>query len=144
MKSLIIAIGSLFTVATSNAADVNVTPSVAQSFKSSFAKASEVKWSMIRNYYQADFTVDGVRLSALFDEDSFLIATTRNISSTDLPAKLQKKLRKEMGNMWITAMIMVVDEKGTTYYTTLENADMSVVLTSNYGSKWSVVKEVCK
>lgn len=141
MKKILIAAAIILTTATvSNAADIRISKPVLASFQTTFVHASEVKWSTVRDCYQAEFFADGEYKTALFNAEGELIATTKNISSSELPAKLQKRLKKGMHDKWITGLIKVSDDKGTRYYVTLENAKETVTMGSEYSAKWNTVQ----
>ena len=146
MKILLITLTALFSVFNTKAATTNVKvdPVVLQSFKQSFETATEVKWSVVRDYYQADFSYNNMYMTAFFDSEGSFVATSRNITSLELPAILQKRLKKEMKGKWITALTEVSDKSGTTYYVSLENANSVVIMTSDYGTGWNIVQRLQK
>ena len=141
MKKYIIAAAFLLCVAASaHASAVVVTKPVLKSFEKSFVQVSDVKWSVVKDCYQAEFLFNGEHLTALYTAEGVLIATVKNISSLTLPQKLQKKLRKNMHSMWITALVEVTDEQGTRYLVTLESAEEAIVMESVVNKKWTAVQ----
>ena len=69
-----------------------------------------------------------------------MIALTRNLSSLELPIALQASLKKNYDCYWISDLIEVAREQGTSYYITLENADTKLTLKSS-GLDWSSYKK---
>ena len=57
--------------------------------------------------------------------------------------KLQTSLKKQQEGFWITNLIVVAKEYGTSYYVTLENADTRIVLKAS-GNSWEVYQKVTK
>jgi len=117
-----------------------VSPKAIKSFNSSFKSATEVKWTVTDSYFKADFALNGQYISAFYAEDGKMIALTRNISSLQLPIALQAELKKDYDSYWISDVLEVANEDGTSYYITLERADEQLTLKSNSDS-WSTFKK---
>ena len=114
------------------------------SFQSTFATATEVKWTVNENYYKADFSLNGQYASAYYDVEGALIATTRNITSLQLPIALQASLKKDYNNYWVSELFEVSNETGTQYYVTLENADNKLILKAGSYNEWKTYKKTSK
>ena len=145
MKRIFFILTITFSLATfsSFASEVKVSPRALESFNYSFKHASEVNWTAGENYYKADFIQDGQYLTAFFDGDGAFLAVTKNITSTQLPVKLQTSLKKQQEGFWITSLIEVAKESGTSYYVTLENADTRIIMKSS-DNTWNVYQKVSK
>lgn len=117
-----------------------VSPTVVNSFNSSFKSATEVKWTITDNYFKADFALNGQNVSAFYDVEGTMIALTRNISSLQLPIALQADLKRGYDAYWISDVMEVANEAGTSYYITLENADTQLILKSD-GDFWNNFKK---
>jgi hypothetical protein len=139
----ILAVTFSLTSLSSFASDIKVSPAALEAFKYSFKHASEVNWTAGENFYKADFVQDGQYLTAFFDGDGAFLAVTKNITSTQLPVKLQTGLKKQQEGFWITNLIEVAKEYGTSYYVTLENADTRIILKAS-GNSWEVYQKVTK
>ena len=146
MKVLFVTLTALFSLFTtkSHADDGNVSATVLRSFNSTFVNASEVKWSTNDKFYKADFSFNCQYVSAYFDADGELIATTKNITSLELPIKLQASLKKDYQNGWISDLFEYSDASGTSYFITIENADTKIVLKSDGISAWNTFQKQCK
>ena len=123
-------------ISMSSFATEKVNPKVLEAFKSNFKTATEVDWSVSKDLYKADFSLNGQYVAAYFDETGQLVALTRNISSTQLPITLQTSLKNDHEGFWISDLFEIANEQGTSYYVTLENADTKLVLKSE-GTNWS-------
>jgi len=73
-----------------------------------------------------------------------LLAVSRNISSENLPIKLQADLKNTYGDYWISDLFENAAHDATTYYITLENADQKLILQSTNSNEWSVYQRTNK
>lgn len=142
--ALLTAAASLFANASSATDKIEIAPAAIQSFKSTFAQASEVNWSVANNLYKADFALNGQYATAFYDEEGSLIATTRNISSLQLPITLQASLKKEYGEYWISDLFELTNTDGTSYFVTLQSGDNKVILKGSAQTEWSVFQKTRK
>jgi hypothetical protein len=141
MKRLLVTLTiALSFISLSSFANDEVSPSAIKSFNSSFKNATEVKWTITDDYFKADFALNGQYVSAFYDTDGKMIALTRNISSLQLPIALQADLKKDYDAYWISDVVEVANEFGTSYYITLETADTQLILKSE-GDFWSNFKK---
>lgn len=120
-----------------------VSPKAVESFNSSFKNATEVKWTVTDTYFKADFALNGQYVAAFYDAEGKMIALTRSISSLQLPIALQADLKKNYDNYWISDVLEVANDEGTSYFITLETADTQVILKSNFGT-WNTFKKQSK
>lgn len=118
----------------------DVSPRAVKSFNKSFKNATEVKWTVTDSYFKADFALNGQYVSAFYNEDGSMIALTRNLSSLQLPIALQADLKSNYDCYWISNVLEVANEEGTSYYITLETADEQLTLKSS-GDSWSTFKK---
>jgi hypothetical protein len=137
--TMTLALGLFAMSSFANAEDV--APAALESFKTSFKTATDVNWSVSENYYRANFSLNGQLVSAFYNHDGKMIALTRNITSLQLPIALQASLKNNYDCYWITDLVEMANEDGTTYYVTLENADTKLVLKSSANSDWSHYKK---
>lgn len=130
--------------ATSFANGNDISKEARATFAASFAKATDVKWEKENTYYKAFFTMNGQSLSALFAEEGKLIATSRNILSTELPLNLQAAIVRNFNGYWITDLAEYAIGSETLYYLTVENADQKTVYESIGTYDWSLLKKTVK
>jgi len=117
---------------------------VATSFSKDFTSATNISWSIQKDFTKATFTLNNQIMFAFYNEDGSLIATARNIRSEQLPINLLKSLRKDYGNYWISDLFEMDKEGQTSYYVTVENGDETLVLKSSSFGEWSTYKKVKK
>jgi hypothetical protein len=140
MKKMIIA-AAMFVSLSAFANEVRVTPKVLNAFHTEFTTVQDVSWTVSQEYYKADFDMNGQQVSAFFNEDGDLMGITRNISSTQLPVKLQSSLKNSYNSYWISDLFEVSKNDGTSYYVTLENGDKKIVLKATSGNDWNTYKK---
>ena len=126
------------------AGEENVSPKVLNAFKSEFATAKEVEWTVGINYYMATFTFNEKHVFAYYDTDGELLGLTRYLSPLELPIALQTNLKKKYANYWISDLFEVAKNDGTAYYITLENAETKIILKAAGTNDWSVDKKIRK
>lgn len=121
-----------------------VSQQVLNSFKQEFAGAKEVAWQNNREFVKATFTLNDQVMFAYYSPAGELLAITRNISSDKLPISLLTSLKKNYSEFWITDLFEMVANGDGTYYITLQNADVEVVLKSNEFGAWELFKKAKK
>jgi len=143
MKKIMMILALIFTVSAGFASpgEEAVSKQALNSFKSEFAGATDVAWTVGTNYYKVAFTLSDQKLFAFYNNQGEFLAVARYISSLQLPLSLQSSLKKSSGNYWITDLFEMANDNETTYYVTLENADAKVVLRSTDGSEWFIYQK---
>jgi hypothetical protein len=132
--TLAIAVSTLSTLS-ANASDENVNQKVLDAFKTEFATAKEVEWTVGADYYKATFNYNGKYVFAFYSDNGELLGLTRYISPVDLPLALQNNLKKKYEGFWVSDLFESSKHEETNYYITLENADTKIVLKSS-GNDW--------
>lgn len=144
MKKIIIMLAIAISSFTAFASDENVSSNVLSSFNKEFAGAKDVQWTTTNSYYKASFVFNDQFVSAFYQLDGELIATSRNISSLDLPISLQTSLKKNYSKYWISDLFEISTNDGTSYYITLDKADSKVVLKSSGNGNWETFRKTTK
>ena len=126
------------------AGEENVNHKVLNAFKKEFNTAREVEWTTGSNYYKATFVYNEKHVFAYYNENGELLGLTRYLSPVDLPMNLQKNLKNDFKEYWISDLFEIAKNDGTAYLLTLENADTKIVLKSTDSSNWSVYSKVKK
>ena len=143
MKKIVLTLAIAISSIASFAND-NVTTEALKAFNNEFASASSVEWSESGNLYKASFLFNEQYVTAYYTPQGHLVGVAKNILSLDLPVKLQAKLKNNFADFWITELSEVSNNRGTTYYITLENADVQVKLHSTDNNTWMPVKAIEK
>lgn len=138
MKKFILSIAVLLALTCTSfaKAPAGVNDRVFASFQKEFKKASEVKWAETNNYLMATFQMDKEVLFAYFDYQGNMVALVHHMLTSDLPADLQRDIKKHYSNYWVSSLFQVTNEDGISYYIQLKNADQSIVLSSDGTNGW--------
>lgn len=125
-------------------ANENITEEALNAFNNEFASASDVEWSESGHLYKASFLFNDQYVTAFYTPEGHLVGVTKNILSVDLPVKLQSKLKNNYSDFWITELKEVSNNRGTTYFITLEDGDVLVKLHSTDNNTWMPVQTIEK
>lgn len=144
MKKIILTLAIALSTFAVFANNTTVSSTVLNAFNKEFSGATEVSWSAGAGFYKANFVYNTQYVTAFYSFAGEMIGLARNISSLDLPLKLQSSLKKDYSGRWISELFELSNEEGTSYYITLEQADSKIVLKSVDGLTWSVYKKSVK
>lgn len=139
MKKTILSIAIVLAVfstafASPTGSDVNVR--AIASFQKDFQRASDVRWAETSNYAMATFSMDKETLLAYYDFQGNLIGVVHHILTTSLPQHLQKDIKKQYGNYWVSELFQVTYDDGVNYYIQLKNADETIILSTEGAYGW--------
>ena len=143
MKKIIVTMAIAISSLSAIAMDGSVNQRVLDAFKTEFATASEVEWTIGTDYYKASFNYNGKYMFAFFNDNGEMLGMTRHLSPLDLPLALQGNLKKNYEGFWISELFEAVKSDETNYFVTIENAENTYVLQSS-GNNWSVYKKTKK
>ena len=144
MKKIILMLAITISSFAAFAGEENVDTKVLNAFNREFNNAKDVKWTANKTFYKASFVYNDQYVYAFYKLDGELMAITRNISSLDLPIKLQTGLKKGYEGYWISDLFEISNTDGTKYYITMEKADSKIVLKSTSDGSWNVFKKSTK
>ena len=99
-------------------------------------QVSEAKWSELNGLYKVEFDYNNEHITEFYNADGDLVASSQQVSSTNLPSSLQVTLKKYMAEYWNSDLYKITTEEGTTYYVCLKTADYQIVLRSVADKKW--------
>jgi len=142
MKKIILSIAILLTGFSAALANrpMGIRESTEASFNKEFSKATEVSWSQTQKHIMATFCQDNQVMYAYYDFNGNLMGVVHYMLSSSLPENLQKDIKKHYSDYWVSELFEVNNDEGTRYYIQLNNADGSVVLSSDAGAGWNVYK----
>ncbi len=149
MKKIIMAV--LFATTTTVAAfageQLPANGKVLQSFYTLFEKAEKVNWSEVQetDIHHANFEYNGEKLDAYFNTDGEMLATTRYISSKQLPLAASMALREYFaGYEMMPQAIEYTGQGATSYYVTLASSRQDLVIKVDTNGGTSVFKKIKK
>jgi len=143
-KILTFAAFIIFSAGAAFAGPRDIDKSVQAAFSNDFAHATNISWQNNNSYYSASFQLNDLSYTALYTTDGEMIAVSRNILSTELPAELEAILRNNFSVYWISNLVKYDIGGQTKYYATIENASHKTVLESIGAEEWSVFKDTEK
>jgi hypothetical protein len=117
--------------------------SIALCFNSAFALGPDSKLLVApgAHSYEIKNSSGNIIYNAYYNANGEMVTAFRHILSTDLPMTLSFSLKKISNNMWVTDVVEVLNEnKSTSYFVNLENADEKITLKSRNGKKWKIQK----
>lgn len=85
-----------------------------EQFMSDFGKIPNAHWSRATYYDRVVFTKDGQTMTAFYDDDSKLIATSTFKKFTDLPSKGQNKIKSTYKDYTVNS-VFFIDYRGSEY-----------------------------
>ena len=112
-------------------------------FVKEFPQATEVTWSVKKEFTEVHFIWHNLKLQAFFDRQGNYIATSREISVKDLPLSYVININKEFRDFEITEAIEFDHaENGMSYYITVVKDDKKYVLNVSTDGTISVFKKM--
>ena len=116
---------------------------VADAFSKSFPQASEVSYTVKKDFTEVNFTWHSLKLQAFFDRQGNYIATSREIAAKDMPLSYVININKEYKDFDITEAIEFDHaENGLSYYITIVKDDRKYVLNVATDGSISVFKKM--
>lgn len=144
----IIAILTLVAVFASSAAfarDKSVSnKKVMDAFNKEFAGAEDVSWYSTKDKYVAKFTIKASKVTAHFDSEGNLLATSRYITDSELPLSVITKLMKKFPDQKIHNVVEYDANDNTTYVITLESETHWTVLKAQPSGYVTTLKKLQK
>lgn len=142
MKTMIIALFTLCMISVkSYAADEKVAAAVLQSFQKSFSTASDVSWSKVKDFYKAEFVLDGQSLSVWYNTNGDLVALSRLLTLNQLPIAAQISLKKDYSDYTLANLFEVDNDEGSNYYAIVDNIKATLKLKADAAGKWTVYEK---
>jgi hypothetical protein len=114
------------------------------SFKRDFSNAKEVSWQQQKGYNVASFSLNGVVMTAYYDNRAGLVAVVHHVLADNLPIYLLKDLKNNYGQYWVADLYEEATPRESHYRVTLENADQIIVLNSVNSREWKVQSVIAK
>lgn len=117
---------------------------VMDTFNKEFVGASDVSWYNTNDKYVAKFTMKSSKVTAHFDNDGNLLATSRYISDSELPLNVITKLMKKYPDQRIHNVVEYDANDNTTYVITLESETSWTILKAQSAGFITVLKKLKK
>jgi hypothetical protein len=141
--ALLLTLGISYGFANPSAGPVRSNDEISIAFSKSFRHAQIISKEMYKTYTKFTFRMNDMVMFAYYSYSGELLAVTRNILSTQLPIDLLVDLKTGYSKYWITELFELSGDGRDSYYVTLENADIKIVLRST-GDNWEVYSKAEK
>lgn len=106
----ILSISGFAGVIDENSDDVkSVSAAAKKEFQTEFKDAQNVSWVLSNEYQKARFTLNGRKMTAIFDLRGAYIGATEVVALTDLPRKALKAIKKNYGDYSFSEALKVAD-----------------------------------
>ena len=145
MKKVTIIALMVITIASSAFAGDNSTLNFkgADAFKKTFPQATEVTYTVKKEFTEVNFIWHSLKLQAFFDRQGNYIGLSREISVKDMPLSYVININKEYKDFEITEAIEFDHaENGLSYYVTVVKEDRKYVLNVATDGTISVFKKM--
>ncbi len=142
MKKFILTLAIIASSIVTFANDV-ISTTVLKTFEKEFAGAKEASWNVSGNNYKVNFTYNNQHVVAFYTAQGELLGTARNLTSLELPVSLQRSLKENYSQYWISNLFELSNADGVNYYITIEKADVTVILNSD-GTTWNQFRKTTK
>ncbi len=139
MKKIFFAL--VITVVSSAAAFANTTKpakaknavneNVLKTFSSEFTTASNVTWTELKTkgLFQAGFNYNYQKLDAYFSEEGELMATSRSITTKQLPLAVSQELTSRFEKAYVNPdVIEFISEGSTSYFVTVVTSKATLIM----------------
>jgi hypothetical protein len=130
-------------VSTAFAANTIDNGGVNASFRKDFKQAELLATDAGKDYTKITFKMNGIILSAFYNENGELLAVTHNIKPGELPINLLMQVKRNYADCWVTDCFEIDTNGSASYYITLENADTRLTLHSD-GNDWNTYSRIIK
>jgi len=139
MKSLVILFFTLF-IGTAFAQNVPVAAKT--KLKALYPKAEEVKWDKEDANFEANFEVDDVEMSVIFDAKGAVLETETELETDALPQAVQSALAKDFPGYDIEEAAKIVKAGTTTFEAQVEKGETK--LDAIYSPDGKLIKKIEK
>jgi hypothetical protein len=128
-----------------SAYETSVNNRIKNTFNESFAGAKEVKWYTDDNKtFTAKFTMSNSKVTAFFNDDGTLLATSRYLGTDQLPLNVTNKLIKKYPGTNIYCVVEYTAGDNTVYFVTLEDAESWIVVKTERSGNMSTYSHLKK
>jgi hypothetical protein len=131
MKKIIFSLLVIASSFTTNLYAQDKTPGVVvNALQENFSGIKQASWAKVSELYKAEFIFGETLVSAFFDADGDLVATGRDVETTQLPIDLQIALAKNYKGYNVTKSFEVDMQGEVTYYLMLDSSTKKLQLQS--------------
>ena len=141
MKKKIITTALFFAIGLSAAFAGNsngTNDAVVASFTKEFSNAKEVKWQKQSQYDMATFKLNGVIMTAYYNDHASLVAVIHHVLTDQLPILLLADLKNNYSDYWVTELYEAATDGESHYHIKLENSHETIKMISLNSTDWMI------
>lgn len=117
MKTKYYILAFLFFASLISAQNIQIPKDVKELFLKKYPKASEVNWSKENSEeFEAEFLLDGVKMSVVIDEDGEIEEIENAIATGDLPEIILNYIKENYSDFEITEAAQITDDDQNVFY----------------------------
>jgi hypothetical protein len=114
---------------------VSVSYTVLNQFRTDFADAKDVSWSVNKNFQKADFILNNAKMTAFYNLSGEFVAVTQDLDAKAIPAKAQAEIAAKYKGYAVNEVILLqnntdlnADADETAYFVDLKNDTKEVLV----------------
>ena len=96
--------------------DANVPQEIRESLKKMYPAAEKIKWQKEEGNIEAEFKINDIETTLLFNESGILIETETEILPADLPVKAKEYIARNFPDKKTKEASKMIDTEGVTYF----------------------------
>lgn len=101
--------------------NANVSYAVINQFKSDYSGAENVSWTVTESTQKAEFTLDGVKMTAFYNLNGDYMGTTKQVAYKSISARAQKEIASRYKDYTIGQVIELNTGDGIQHFVDLKN-----------------------
>ncbi|MCC8408015.1 hypothetical protein LJ707_03680 [Mucilaginibacter sp. UR6-1] len=101
--------------------NANVSYAVINQFKSDYSGAENVTWTVTESTQKAEFTLDGVKMTAFYNLNGEYLGTTRQVNYKAISARAQKEIASRYKDYTVGQVIELNTGDGIQHFVDLKN-----------------------
>lgn len=135
MKKLFVSLFLFAAIGAGAATPPEVNEKVLKAFKETFARATDVVWHEMQNFFLASFKQSEITTRATYDTEGNLLRATRYYSEESLPVHILGKLKKKYAGKLVHGVTEVTEGDAVAYFITLhDEKNWYIVKSDNWAS----------
>jgi len=114
---------------------VNVSYSVLNQFSTDFADATNVTWTVNKNFQRAEFVANNIKMTAFYNLQGEFVALTTDVDAKAIPVKAQNEIAEKYTGYAVNEVIVVQnntelnpDADETAYFVDLKSDTKEVLV----------------
>ncbi|GAA4913656.1 hypothetical protein [Mucilaginibacter defluvii] len=108
--------------------NANVSYAVVNQFKSDFRDAENVTWTVTETTQKAEFTLDGVKMTAFYNLNGEYMGTTKQVAYKAISARAQKEIANRYKGYTVGQVIELNSGDGIQHFVDLKSSKDEILV----------------